>query len=156
FVVDLHALQAVDLLHFVEQILLHRARAFDPQDVVRIDRTFRQTVTGADAVALVHAQVFARGHFVQLCLARLVERAVGVERPNVVPTLPALDLAEPHDAVDLRDGGRIFRTTRLEQLGASRQTARDVARLVRFAADLGQRGARENLLTIVHGGLGAR
>ena len=37
-VVDLHALQAVDLLHFVEQVLLHRARALDAQDVVRIHR----------------------------------------------------------------------------------------------------------------------
>ena len=58
-VVDLHALQAVDLLHFVQQILLHRARALDPQNVVRIHRTFGQTVAGAHAVALVHAQVLA-------------------------------------------------------------------------------------------------
>ena len=68
-VVDLHALQAVDLLHFVEQILLHRARSLDPQDVVRIDRTLGETVTGAHAVALVHAQVLAGRHLVQLRLA---------------------------------------------------------------------------------------
>ena len=58
-VVDLHALEAVNLLHFVEQILLHRARSLDPQNVVRIDRTLGETVTGAHAVALVHAQVLA-------------------------------------------------------------------------------------------------
>ena len=41
-VVDLHALQAVHLLHFVEQVFLYRARPLDAKDVVRIDRTFRQ------------------------------------------------------------------------------------------------------------------
>ena len=71
-VVDLHALQAVNLLHFVQQILLHCARSLDPQNVVRIDRTFRQTITGAHAVALVHAQVLAGGHFVHLCFRRVV------------------------------------------------------------------------------------
>ena len=58
-VVDLHALQAVDLLHFVEQVLLHRARSLDPQNVVRIHRTLGQTVAGAHAIALVHAKVLA-------------------------------------------------------------------------------------------------
>ena len=142
-VVDLHALQAIDLLHFVEQILLHRARSLDPQNVVRIDRTFGQTVAGAHAVALVHAQVLARRHLVQLCLARLVERAVvGSSAAHEDLALAALDLAEPHDAVDLGDRRRILRTARLEQLGDSRQTARDVARLVRLAADLGERRSR--------------
>ena len=141
-VVDLHALQAVDLLHFVEQVLLHRARALDPQNVVRIDRTLGEAVAGAHAVALVHAKVLAGGHFVHLRLARLVERTVGVDRRDVDLALAALDLAEPHDAVDLGNRRRILRTARLEQLGDSRQTARDVARLVRFAADLGDDRAR--------------
>src|SRR5437763_964300 len=39
-VVDLHTLQAVNLLHFVEQILLHCARPLDAKNVVRIHRTF--------------------------------------------------------------------------------------------------------------------
>ena len=65
-----------------------------------------------------------------------------VDRRDVDLALAALDLAEPHDAVDLRDRRRILRTTRLEQLGDSRQTARDVARLVRLAADLRDDRAR--------------
>ena len=55
-VVDLHALQAVNLLHFVEQILLNRARSLDAENVVRIHRTFGETVSRSHAVALVHAQ----------------------------------------------------------------------------------------------------
>src|SRR5256885_1435992 len=46
-VVDLHALQPVDLLHLVQEVLLHRPRAFDPQDVVRVDGPFGETVPGA-------------------------------------------------------------------------------------------------------------
>src|SRR5205085_8355514 len=101
------------------------------------DRTFRQTIAGADAVALVHAQVLARGHLVELCLACLVERAIGIDRRNVNLALAALDLAEPHHSINFGDGRRILRTARLEQFGDTRQTARDVARLVRFATDLG-------------------
>ena len=41
-VVDLHALQTVDLLDLVEEVLLHRPRPLDPQDVVRVDRVPRE------------------------------------------------------------------------------------------------------------------
>ena len=142
-VVDLHALQAVDLLHFVQQVLLHGARSLDAQDVVRVHRTFGQAVAGAHAVALVHAQVLAGRHFVQLRLLRVVHRPCRPRshRLDEDLALAALDLAEPHDAVDLRDRRRILRTARLEQLGHTRQTAGDVARLVRLAADLGDRRA---------------
>jgi hypothetical protein len=39
---------------------------------------------------------------------------------------------------------------RLEELRDPRQTAGDVARLVRLARDLGQRGARLDLLAVAH------
>ena len=42
------------------------------EDVMRIDRTFRQPVTRAHAIALVHPQVLAGGHFIQLRLLRVV------------------------------------------------------------------------------------
>src|ERR1041384_3990910 len=60
------ALEPVDLLHFVEQVLLHRTRPLDPQDVVRIDRSLGEAVARPDPVALVDAQVLARRHLVQL------------------------------------------------------------------------------------------
>src|SRR5690606_40982336 len=58
-VVDPDTLQAVDLLHLVEQVLLHRARTLDLQDLVRRHRAFGEAVTGPHAVTLVHAQVLA-------------------------------------------------------------------------------------------------
>src|SRR5207302_287795 len=69
FVVDLHALEPVDLLHFIQEVLLHRPRALDAQDVVRVDGPLGEAVPGAYPIALVDAQVLARGHLVQLRLA---------------------------------------------------------------------------------------
>src|SRR3989475_489064 len=43
-VVDLHALQPVHLLHFVQEVLLHRPRPLDPQDVVRVDGALGEAV----------------------------------------------------------------------------------------------------------------
>src|SRR5690606_16295525 len=119
---------------------------------VRVDRTFRQTVTGTYPVALVHSKVLAGRYLVQL------RRLVGVLHPLIVLelhrlhedlALAALDVAEAHAAVDLRDGGRVLRTARLEQLRHARQAARDVARLVRLAADLGDGVAGEYPLAVL-------
>src|SRR5205814_771226 len=68
--------------------------------------------------SLVHAQVLPGRHLVQL---RLPLFGVDVDL-----ALAALDLAEPHGAVDLGDRRRILRPPGLEQLRHARQTARDV------------------------------
>ena len=39
-VVDVDALRAVDLLHFLHQVVLQRGLALDAQDVVRVERAF--------------------------------------------------------------------------------------------------------------------
>src|SRR5690606_5530689 len=145
-VIDLHALEAVDLLHLVEQVLLHRTWPLDPQDVVRIDRTLGEAVTGAHLVALVDAQVLADRH--------LVDALGALRRDHDDLALAALDLAEADAAVDLGDNSRVLRLARLEQLGDARQTARDVAGLVDLAADLGQRGAGLDLFAVADRELG--
>ena len=43
-VVDLHALQTVNLLNFVQQVLLDTVDTVDAQDIVRIDSTLGQTL----------------------------------------------------------------------------------------------------------------
>ena len=52
-VVDLHALESVDLLDFVDQVLRQRLLAEHLQDVVRVGRAVHQRLAGADAIALV-------------------------------------------------------------------------------------------------------
>ena len=56
-VVDLHALRAVDVLHFGQQVLVQRLFALDAQDVVRDDRPADQRVAGLDVVAGVDLQL---------------------------------------------------------------------------------------------------
>src|SRR6266513_875416 len=144
-VVDLHALQPVHLLDLVEQILLHRPRALDPQNIVRVHRSLGEAVAGAHPVALVHAQVLARRHLVQLRLPLF-----GV---NVDLALAAFDLAEPHGAVHFGDGRRILGPPGLEQLGHARQAPRDVTRLVRLARHLGEHETGVHLLAVLDGEL---
>ena len=58
-VVDLHALQPVDVLDLVDQIVGQRLDAHDAQDVVRHRVAVHQRIALADEVALLHADVLA-------------------------------------------------------------------------------------------------
>ena len=53
------ALEAIDLLHFVDQVLLQFLRAADVENFVRIDRAFGQLLAFLDEVALEHDDVLA-------------------------------------------------------------------------------------------------
>ena len=64
--------------------------------------------------------------------------------------LATLDLAEPHDAVDLTDRRGILRTPSFKQLGDSRQTARDIARLRRFLRNPREHFTDRHGLTVLH------
>src|SRR3546814_3218203 len=58
-------------------------------------------------------------------------------------------LDEFNAAADLLDNAVVLRNARFEQLGNTRQTAGDVARLRRFAADARQNVARLHFLAIL-------
>ena len=73
-VVDVDALQPVDLLDFVHQVLLQLLLAEHPQDVVRVARTVHQLLARAHALALVHVHVHAAR---QRVLARLAAHRRG-------------------------------------------------------------------------------
>ena len=47
-VVDVDALRAVDLLHFLNQVVLQRRLALDAQDVVRVERAFVERIARLD------------------------------------------------------------------------------------------------------------
>src|SRR4029077_726843 len=100
-VVDLHALQAVNLLHFVEQIFLNRARSLDAENVVRIQRTFGETVSRSHPVAGVHAKVLAGRDLVQL--TRLLSIHRRVLRHDSALALSALDVGKYPFPIDLGD-----------------------------------------------------
>ncbi len=119
---------------------------------MRIDRPFGEAVTGAHAVALVHAQVLARGDLVQLRLRPFVGdplATLDARRRDEHLALAALDVAKLHDAVDFGDRRRILRATRFKEFCHARKTTGDVARLVRLARDLGDRVAGVHLVAIL-------
>src|SRR5467141_3791107 len=146
-VVDAHALQAIDLLHLVDEVALQLAVAEHGQIVVRVRRAVHQGLARLHAVALVDADVLAARDQVLLGLA-----VVGADHD-----LPhALDeSAHLHASVDLRDDRLLLRLARLEQLGHARQTAGDVLGLGRLAGDLRDDVGRGHVDPIGHVEVGA-
>ena len=58
-VVDVHALQAIDLLNFVRQVFLQTVHAEHAQNVVRIQWAIHQRLAGFDAIAFLHIDMRA-------------------------------------------------------------------------------------------------
>ena len=135
-VVDLDALQPVDLLDFVDQIGGQFLDALDGEDVVRGGIAVDDVVALLDDVAILQMDVLALRDQV---LARLLALVVRLDGDAA---LVLVVLAEPHGAADFGDDRRILRLARLEQLRHPRQTAGDVARLGAFGRDTRDHVAR--------------
>ena len=58
-VVDRHTLQAINFLHFIDEMLLQFLRTADVQNFMRIDRAFSQLLAFLHVVALEDDDVFA-------------------------------------------------------------------------------------------------
>src|SRR3569832_2272999 len=120
-VVDLHALQTVDVLHLVDDVVGERLDAQETQDVVRIRRAVDDDLAALDVLTLEHRDVAPLRN--QLFVLGAV---IGGDDHALL----ALGLlAEADGAGDLREDERVLRLTRLEQVGDARQTAGDVAGL---------------------------
>ena len=152
-VVDLHALEPVDLLHFVHQVAGQFLLAQHLEDVVRVGRAVHHRLAGLHPVARVHADVLALGD--QVLLGQVGALLAVHLRGDDQLALALGVLAERHHAVDLRDDRVILRLARLEQLGHAGQTARDVLGLGRLARDLGDDFAGVDLIAVVDGDDGA-
>ena len=92
-VVDVHALQPVDFLDFVHQVLLQFLFAEHGQNVVRVARTVHQRLAGLDALAFLHVDVNAARQRVFALLAVVAD--------DVDLALALGDFAELHRAIDL-------------------------------------------------------
>ena len=53
-IVDLNTLQTVDTLYLAQQIILHGADTADLHDIMRVDRTFRDLLTGLNDLSFRH------------------------------------------------------------------------------------------------------
>src|SRR4051812_16555038 len=148
-VVDVDALQAVDLLDFVDQVGVQRLLTEDRQDIVRIARPVHERLARADAVAFLDVDVHAARQ-------RVLSRLAPLFRDDDDLALPLDDAAVADDAVDFRDDRRLARLSRFEQLDHARQTARDVLRLGRLARDLGEDLSRVHRVAVLDHEVGVR
>ena len=146
-VVDLHTLHTVDLLHLVDDVLLHLRRAKDTQYVARGDGAVREGHTRLDVVVLLNHDLTRQGH--------QILHHVTLLRGDDDLAVTALDLAERYLAVDLRDDSRVRRVAGLEELRNSRQTSRDIAAgLAHGTRDLDQDISGLDLGVVLHHDVG--
>src|SRR5258706_2094859 len=143
-VVDLHALQAIDLLDLVDEIdgkLLH---ALDAQDVMRRRMALDDEVALFHIIALTHADVLGFG---QQIFDRLLLLVLGLQDDAA---LVLVVLAELDIAVGFRQPPAVLGLARVEEFRDARQTAGDVAGLGAFRRNTRQHVARFDLGAVFH------
>ena len=124
FVIDAHALQAVNVLHLVDEVLRQHFHSFQPQNVVRGGRAFGDNFTSVDVFPFKHRHV---APFRNQGLVRLGGGAFNaLHRSDDQPALALGFLAETDSAGNFRQDGRFLRLARFEQVRYPRQTAGDV------------------------------
>src|SRR5690606_16971306 len=129
-VVDHHALQAINALHLIDEVLRQRLDPQDLQNVVRHRVAVHQQVALLDPVTLLDGDVLA--------LRDPVFDGITLLRPHDDPAAGLVVPAEFDAAVDLADDGIVLRLAGFEELGDTRQTAGDVTRLGRLPRDTRQ------------------
>ena len=144
-VVDFHALQAVDVLHFVNQILRQRRDAQHVQNVVRHRVAFHQQVAFFDKVAFANRNVPA---FRDQIFRRVV---VIIRIPHDDTAFGFVVSSELYPARRLAQDSMVLWLAGLEQFRNARQTAGDVAGFGAFPWDTGKHVARAHPLAIGDG-----
>ena len=142
-VVDLHALQSIDLLDLVDQVLGQLLDAQHAQDVVR------HRVAVDQEIAALHVVAFLDGDALALRDQVLDRLRTLAFRHDQDAALVLVVLAELDAARDVADDREVLGLARLEQLGHARQTARDVAVLAALARDAREDVAGMDLLAVL-------
>ena len=117
-VVDRHTLRAVDLLHLVNEVQLHRTLAEDTKDLLGINSTRDELGAHLHVLAVFDEQLRALGH--RLCdLLRTIVR-------NDDDLAGLVSVIDAHATGDLADRGNTLGGAGLEELDDTRKTVRDV------------------------------
>ena len=122
-VVDLHTLQPVHILNFLDQIFGKRFNAKNAEDVMWHRATIEKQVTLPNDVAFIDSkwtalwqQIFNR-----------IKIAICWHNPN--PALGFIVITKLDPAFAFRDNGKILWTTCLKQFSNARKTTGNVTRL---------------------------
>ena len=143
-VVDLHALQTIDLLDFVDEVDRQFLDALDAQNVMRARVAFD------DEVALLHIIAFADADVLglrQQIFDRFLLLVLGLQDHAA---LVLIVLAELDIAIGFGQHRAILRLARFEQFRHPRQTAGDVTGLGTFGRDTRQHVAGLHFGPVFH------
>src|SRR5215472_797472 len=147
-VVDVHTLEAVNLLNGVDQIGLRELFAENGKKVVKVERAVDESFTGLDVVAFLNVDVHAARDGV--FLGGLSILAFDVDFAHALG-----DFAVANGAVNFADDGRILGLAGLEEFDDARETAGDVLGLGGFARNLRKHVARGNIVAVPDHQVGA-
>ena len=142
-VVDGHALQPIDFLDFVDEMLLQLLRPADVKDFMGVNGAFGELLAFLDVVALEDDNVFTDRNqvfFFNRCLLVFDDNTAFAANTG----------SEVHDALDLGDFGSVLRAAGLKELSHARQTTRDVFGLRSLARRLRHQGAGNDLFIFGH------
>ena len=143
FVVNLHTLQTVYVLDFVDDILLYGRGALNCEDVGRCDCAVGQRCTGTNIVVLLYEHLLRQRHKILTNITHL--------RCDDNFTVTALQLTHGYLTVNFCNDGRIRRVTSLEELSNTRQTTGDVTTTAtECTRNLHEDITCLHLLTVVH------
>ncbi len=144
-VVDLNALQAVNVLNLVDHVIGQSLDTHNVQDVMRCRITVHDVFALLDEITFLNRNVFPLRHHVldlfQILICRLDRDTTLV---LIVPT-------KAHITIDFRDDRVIFWTTCLEQLGHTRQTTCNVLGLGTLTRDTRKNVTGPTFLSVFHG-----
>ena len=146
-VVDLHALQTVDVLHFVDDVARKLLNAEQTQNVVRIGRTFHDFFTALHDLTVVHEDLLV------LADQELVFNTVVVGDDEALLTLGFL--AERNRTGFFGEHAGVLGASGFKEFGHSRQTARNITGLLTFTRDTCEHFALMNRLAVAHHDNGA-
>src|SRR5580700_870026 len=148
-VVDVHALQAVDLLNGVYEVSLGELFSKHGQQIVQVERAVDQSFAGFDVVAFLHVDVDTARDGV--FLGGLAVFAFDV---NLAHTFS--DVAVADAAIDFADDRGILGLAGFEEFDDARKTAGNVLGLGGFARDFGQHVTRLNFVAVLDHQVSAR
>ena len=138
-IVDLHALQTINRLHLVHQILLQILRTTHFQQLLRNNRSFRQLLSLVNKVTRENNHVLV--HRDQMLLLAARNRVANHDLP-----LTFSDAAQLNNSLDLSDLSRILRRTRFHQLRHPWQTTGNILCTNRFTRRTSQCEPSRNFL----------
>src|ERR1700722_10517949 len=121
-VVDVHTLEAVDLLNCVDEVSLGELFAENREQVVQVQRTVDQSLTGLDVVAFLNVDVDTARN--RVFLRGLAVFAFDVDLAHALG-----DIAVTNRTVDFADDGWILGLAGFEEFDDARETTGNVFRL---------------------------